>query len=108
MLKKSKDVKINKPCLITPCIKFTLTKKIGLIFNAPPYHSTYTLTRLIIFHQLKEQLYSNLLHMLMNQLSDGIGNWSTKWSRQNRPAREALEAVNCFTIYVDMQAFITY
>lgn len=46
--------------------------------------------------------------MLMNQLGDEIGNWSTKWSRQNRPAREAFGAVNCFTINVDMQAFTTY
>lgn len=30
-------------------------KENGLIFNAPSYHSICTLTRLIIFHQLKEQ-----------------------------------------------------
>lgn len=69
--------------LITPCITFTPTKKKkkGLdyfLLHAQSRHSICTVARLIIFHQLKEQLYSNLLHMLMNQLSDGIGNWSPK------------------------------
>lgn len=38
--------------------------------------ATSTLARLIIFHQLEEQLYSNLLHMLMNQLREGAGGGS--------------------------------
>lgn len=67
---------LRKNLLIKWCIKFTRKEWITFYSVHRPIFSTSTLARLIIFHQLKKQLSSNLLHMLMSQLRDGIGNWS--------------------------------
>lgn len=78
--KKKRDAQIIKPHQ-TPAdyTLYNIHKKRKdyclnpLSASSLPYSST--LARLIIFHQLKEQLYSDLLHMLMNQLRDVTENW---------------------------------